>query len=102
MTDAKTYVIIKKKDGGFVMQTISITQARTNLYQTVANVNEYSQPVMITNNKGKNAVLISEDDWRAIQETIYLNSIPGLAESILEGKSEPLSECTTYDPDEEW
>ena len=84
------------------MQTISITQARANLYQTVADVNAFSQPIMITNNKGKNAVLVSEDDWLALQETIYLNSIPGMAESILEASAEPLSECTTYGPDEEW
>lgn len=84
------------------MATISITKARENLYQTVAEVNESSQPVIITNNRGKNAVLISEDDWNAIQETLYLNSIPGMAKSILESKNESLSECTVYDPEEEW
>lgn len=84
------------------MATISITKARENLYQTVAEVNESSQPIIITNNRGKNAVLISEDDWNAIQETLYLNSIPGMAKSILESKNEPLSECTVYDPEEEW
>lgn len=84
------------------MATISITKARENLYQTVAEVNESSQPIIITNNRGKNAVLISEDDWNAIQETLYLNSIPGMAKSILESKNELLSECTVYDPEEEW
>lgn len=84
------------------MTAISITKARANLYQTVADVNAYSQPITITNNRGKNAVLIAEDDWKAIQETLYLNSIPGMAESIIESGKEPLSECTTYDPDEEW
>ena len=54
------------------------------------------------NNRGKNAVLISEDDWRAIQETIFLNSIPGMTESILEGGNTPLSECLEYNEDEEW
>lgn len=84
------------------MTAISITKARANLYQTVAEVNEYSRPITITNNRGKNAVLISEDDWNAIQETLYLNSIPGMAESIIESGKESLSECTTYNPDEEW
>ena len=84
------------------MATISITKARENLYQTVAEVNESSQPIIITNNRGKNAVLLSEDDWNAIQETLYLNSISGMTESILESKNEPLSECTAYDPEEEW
>lgn len=88
--------------GDDIVTAISITKARANLYQTVADVNEYSQPITITNNRGKNAVLISEEDWMAIQETLYLNSIPGMTESILVSKEEELSECVKYDPDEEW
>ncbi|MBQ8044690.1 MAG: type II toxin-antitoxin system Phd/YefM family antitoxin [Clostridia bacterium] len=84
------------------MNAISITKARANLYQTVADVNEYSQPVTITNNRGKNAVLISEDDWNAIQETLYINSIPGMTESILNSRKETLENCKIYDPEEEW
>lgn len=84
------------------MTAINITQARNNLYKLVAEVNASSQPVTITNNRGKNGVLISEDDWNAIQETLYLNSIPGMTESILEAGREPVSEGTVYDPDEEW
>lgn len=95
------YVIIMEK-GDDTMTAISITKARANLYQTVSDVNEYSQPITITNNRGKNAVLIAEDDWLAIQETLYLHSIPGMVESILASRKENLSECTTYDPDEEW
>ena len=84
------------------MTSISITKARANLYQTVSEVNESSQPITITNNRGKNAVLIGEEDWKAIQETLYLNSIPGLSQSILASKEEDLSGCTSYDPNEEW
>ena len=84
------------------MTEISITKAKANLYQIVSDVNEYSQPITITNNRGKNAVLISEDDWLAIQETLYLNSIPGMTESILESRDEDISECTSYNPNEEW
>ena len=84
------------------MTSISITKARANLYQTVLEVNESSQPITITNNRGKNAVLIGEEDWKAIQETLYLNSIPGMSQSILASKEEDLSECTSYDPNEEW
>ena len=84
------------------MTEISITKAKENLYQTVLDVNEYSQPIIITNNRGKNAVLISEDDWLAIQETLYLNSIPGMTESILESRDEDISECTSYNPNKEW
>ena len=84
------------------MTSISITKVRANLYQTVSEVNESSQPITITNNRGKNAVLIGEEDWKAIQDTLYLNSIPGMSQSILASKEEDLSECTSYDPNEEW
>ena len=84
------------------MTSISITKARAKLNQIVSEVNEYSQPITITNNRGKNAVLVGEEDWKAIQETLYLNSIPGLSQSILASKEEDLSECTSYDPNEEW
>ena len=65
------------------MTSISITKARAKLNQIVSEVNESSQPITITNNRGKNAVLIGEEDWNAIQETLYLNSIPGMSQSIL-------------------
>ncbi|MBD5468624.1 MAG: type II toxin-antitoxin system Phd/YefM family antitoxin [Lachnospiraceae bacterium] len=84
------------------MTAISVTKARENIYQILSEVNNSSQPITITNNRGKNAVLISEDDWNAIQETLYLNSIPGMAESIKEAEKEPLDECSVYDPNEEW
>lgn len=60
------------------------------------------EPITITNNKGKNAVLISEEDWKAIEETLYLMAIPGMTESILNTRKEPLDEGTIYDPEEEW
>ena len=84
------------------MTSISITKARAKLNQIVSEVNESSQPITITNNRGKNAVLIGEEDWKAIEETLYLNSIPGMSQSILASKEEDLSECTSYDPNEEW
>jgi len=101
LTYAKKYAIFKAK-GDDVMTSISITKARANLYQTVSDVNEYSEPITITNNRGKNAVLISEDDWLAIQETLYLNSVPGMTQSILNSREEDVSECTSYNPEEEW
>lgn len=57
--------------------------------------------ISITKVRAKNAVLISEDDLSAIQETLYLNSIPGMTESILESRDEDISECTSYNPNEE-
>lgn len=84
------------------MTAISVTRARENIYQILSEVNDSSQPITITNNRGKNGVLISEDDWNAIQETLYLNSIPGMAESIIKAGKEPLEECAIYDAGEEW
>lgn len=84
------------------MVEMNATKARKNFYQLIADVNTNSIPVTITNAKGKNAVIISEDDWNALQETLYLNSIPGMAKSILEAKDEPISKCIEYDEDEEW
>ena len=84
------------------MIAISVTKARENIYQILSDVNNGSQPITITNNRGKNGVLISEEDWNTIQETLYLNSIPGMTESIIEAGREPLEECSIYEPDEEW
>lgn len=75
------------------MNAITATQARANLFKIMSFVNENSQPMTLTNNRGKNAVLIGEDDWNAIQETLYLNSIPGMTESLLKGKNTPIEEC---------
>ena len=84
------------------MTAISVTKARENIYQILSEVNNNSQPITITNNRGKNGVLISEDDWNAIQETLYLNSIPDMSESIIEAGKEPLEECTVYNQSDEW
>ena len=74
------------------MTTINITNARKELYNLVENVNRYNDPTLIVSKKG-NAILISEDDWNAIQETVYLNSIPGMAESLRKGKESSLEDC---------
>ena len=83
------------------MTIVNATTARKSLYQLISDVNDTSMPVTITS-KDKNAVLISEDDWHAIQETIYLNSVPGLVESILASDHEDLSTLEHFDPNEEW
>ena len=75
------------------MTAISATKARENIYKLIQEVNVHAAPVTITNNKGKNAVLIGEDDWKAIEETLYLASIPGLSESIIEGGNTDVSDC---------
>lgn len=69
------------------MTAVSATTARANLYRLIDQVNEDSQPLTITGQRG-NAVLISEADWQAIQETLYLESVPGVAESIRRARAE--------------
>lgn len=61
---------------------INITNARQNLYKLVSDVNIGFNPITIVNNRGKNAVLISEEEWKNIEETLYLYSIPGYVEDI--------------------
>ena len=84
------------------MTAINATTARRNLYQLISEVNENRRPVIITNTRGKNAVLLSEEDWNAVQETLYLNAIPGMTASILAADHESLDACATYDPNEAW
>ncbi len=69
------------------MTAISVTKARANLYRLVDQANEESQTITITGKRG-NAVLIGEDDWSAIQETLYLNSIPGMSQSVIKADQE--------------
>ena len=85
------------------MSTINITNARQNLFQLVSDVNIGFNPITIVNNKGKSAVLISEDEWKNIEETLYLSSIPGLVEDVNKiRKNEDWKSAKEYEPDEEW
>ncbi len=85
------------------MSTINITKARANLFQLVSDVNVGFNPITIVNNKGKNAVLISEDEWKNIEETLFLSSIPGYVENIIDIKNtENWDNAKEYKKDEEW
>jgi len=75
------------------MATLTASEARANLYRLLDEAAASHEPLIITG-KRHNAVLIAEDDWRAIQETLYLLSIPGMRESIKEGVNEPVEECS--------
>ena len=75
------------------MPSINATEARSRLYKLLDEIVESHEPVLITG-KRANAVLIAENDWRSIQETLYLLSIPGMRESIREGLSTPIEECS--------
>ena len=85
------------------MSTINITNARANLYQLVSDVNVGFNPITIVNNKGKNAVLISEDEWKNIEETLFLSSIPGYVDNINNiRENENWESAKKYEKDEEW
>ena len=75
------------------MKTISVTKARASLYKLLDEASKMHEPIYITG-KRANAVLISEDDWRSIEETLYLLSIPKMRESILKGFKTPVDECS--------
>ena len=74
------------------MPTLTATEARTKLYRLIDETSLTHEPVVITGKRG-NAVLISEDDWRAIQETMFLLNISGMRESIHEGLATPIEDC---------
>lgn len=75
------------------MSPIKATEARAQLYRLLDRVAESHEPILITG-KRSNAVLVSEDDWRALQETLHLLSVPGMRESILEGLTTPVEKCS--------
>ncbi|ONM43652.1 antitoxin [Halopseudomonas pachastrellae] len=74
------------------MTGITATEARSNLYRLIDETAESHQPVVIQG-KRNSAILVSEEDWSAIQETLYLLSVPGMRESIREGMATPVDEC---------
>ncbi|MGB9498526.1 MAG: type II toxin-antitoxin system Phd/YefM family antitoxin [Dissulfuribacterales bacterium] len=74
------------------MPTLSATEARTKLYRLIDETALTHEPIVITG-KRVNAILISEDDWRTIQETLFLVNIPGMRESIQKGLATPIEDC---------
>jgi prevent-host-death family protein len=75
------------------MNTLTATEARANLYKLIEEATASHEPIQITGKRG-NAVLISEEDWRAIRETMHLLSVPGMRASIRKGLKTPLSKCS--------
>ena len=72
--------------------TFTATKARANLYKIIDDSRNSHRPVVITGRRS-NAVLISEDDWNSIQETLYLTAIPGMRESIIKGMKTQVEDC---------
>ena len=84
------------------MNTINITQARKNLFGLVERANSGFNPITIVNNRGGSAVLISEQDWRDIQETLFLTSLPNFVKDVKKMKSGKKEEWKKYNEEEEW
>jgi len=76
------------------MNSITATEARKQLYTLIDNIAESHHPIQITG-KRSSAILISEEDWRAIQETLFLQSISGMRASIKKGLKTPVDKCST-------
>ena len=80
------------------MTTLNATEARSKLYNLIDETYQTHQPILITGKRG-NAVLLAEDDWNSINETLYLLSVPGMRESIRQGMNTDLDNC---DKDLDW
>lgn len=78
------------------MKTVPITTARKDIFNIIEQTIANSEPIQITSKKG-DVVMVSLEDWSAIQETLYLLEIPGMKESILDGANEPLEECKSLE-----
>ena len=76
------------------MTTLSVTEARANLYKLIDDTSLNHEPVIITGKRG-NPVLLAEDDWNAINETLHLLSVPGMRETILAGMQESIDGAAT-------
>ena len=78
------------------MTNTNITNFRKQIYELIEQTIKYNEPINISTKNG-NAVLLSEDDYNNLIETLYISSIPGLKEDIIEGMNEPLDECIDED-----
>jgi antitoxin YefM len=79
------------------MTTLTATQARANFFKLMEQAALSHEPIQITGRR-QNAVLISEDDFRAMQETLYLLAVPGMKKSLLKAKKAPLKSYTKKRP----
>ena len=76
------------------MTTLNATEARSKLYKLIDEALNTHKPITITGKRG-NAVLLSEEDWRSIEETLFLLSVPGMRESIRDGMDEKIENLDT-------
>ena len=86
-----TYFLVEEE---YIMTTLSVTEARANLYKLIDDTSLNHEPVIITGKRG-NVVLLAEEDWNAINETLHLLSVPGMRETILAGMQESIEGAAT-------
>ena len=79
------------------MTSVTATAARKDIYNLIARVNEDCKPIAIASSKGKGAVLVGEDDWAAIDETLYIMGVPGMAEKLISARDEKTEDCASAD-----
>lgn len=77
-----------------IVKTINATEARKNIYHLMSSIIASHQPIQITGKTGS-VIMLSESDWSAIQETLYLDAIPGMTDSIIKGMQATEKECST-------
>ena len=75
------------------MSSINVTNARKDLYRLIEKINQSHEPVHVIGKNGA-VVMVAEDDWKAVEETLFLTSIPGMRESIIKGMQEPIEKCS--------
>ncbi len=90
------YNVRKRIKGGEMMTTTTVTNFRKNLYAMVENTVQFNEPVNITTKSG-NAVMISEEEYRGLLETLHLTSVPGMREKLTEGLRTPLEDTLSED-----
>jgi PHD/YefM family antitoxin component YafN of YafNO toxin-antitoxin module len=90
--------VLRSKEAG--MATVSATKFRQNIFGYLSETINFNTPLHVTTKEGS-AVVISEADYNALLETMYISSIPGLKEDIIDGMNTPLDECVV-DEDDEW
>lgn len=74
------------------MKTVTVAQAKNQIEELVNDTNDNHQPILLSGTE-RNAILIAEEDWNSIQETLYLYSIPGMVDSIIEGGNTSIEDC---------
>ena len=84
------------------MLTINITEARKNIFRLADIAKENASPLLVVNSRGGNFVIVSEEDWNDIQETLNLASIHEYGETIKSARKEDYSKKKPYDEDEKW